>query len=89
MGNPWKRSSTDPQEKKEPPGERTKTGGGEGEKQKATNTEMPKGMSRTREREGAQKTQKAADSAQREDPVAEGTGDSTEAEECPETERKT
>ena len=45
-------------------------------------------MRRTREREGAQKTQKATDSAQREDPVAEGTGDSTEAEECPETESK-
>ena len=41
------------------------------------------------EREGAHKTQKVTDSAQRVDPVAEGTGDSTEAEECPETKRKT
>ena len=45
-----------PQEERTHLGERTKTGGGKMKKQKASNTETSKGMRRTREQEGAQKT---------------------------------
>ena len=79
-GNPRKRNRTDPQKEKDPPGEREPRPEDENGKQNASKTEKAKGVCRTRKR-GAQKTQKATDSPQREDPVAEGTGDSAEAEE--------
>ena len=72
------------------PREERPTGRGEQDrsKQKATNAEEPKGMRMARKEKELRKPQKVTASAQREDPVAEGTGDSTEAEELPETNRK-
>ena len=80
---------TDSLRRKDPQEEGSKTGGREGEKQKATNTEEPKRHAHDKEGEGAQKTEKVTASAPREDPVAEGTGDTTEAEKRPDTNRKT
>ena len=75
--------------RKDPQEEGSKTGGREGERQKTTNAEEPKRHAHDKEGEGGQKTPKGNCSGPKDDPVAEGTGDSTEAEELPETNRKT